>query len=264
MSEPRMLRPMDYGEILNEAFDLYKRNFVLFAGIGAVVYIPYFLILELAPYSPIVAVLAIVCLYLPMVVAYGAIVKALADRYIGKEATIAGSWRYVLRRLWPFLLTSLMAWLAIVVGFILLCVPGIIAAFWMFFVASVMIVEDRYYLGAFRRSRELAAGQWRRILNIAGLAVLLSMGVSLVSRMIEAIPQALLNAGTGPAGAGAVPLPVALLQGLLLALVQTVVAPVTALLSVLLYFDVRVRKEGYDVELLAQEMGEPDLNRPQW
>jgi hypothetical protein len=264
MSEPRMLRPMDYGEICNEAFDLYKRNFVLFAGIGAVVYIPYFLILELAPYSPIVAVLAIVCLYLPMVVAYGAIVKALADRYIGKEATIAGSWRYVLRRLWPFLLTSLLAWLAIVVGFILLCVPGIIAAFWMFFVASVMIVEDRYYLGAFRRSRELAAGQWRRILNIAGLAVLLSMGVSLVSRMIEAIPQALLNASAGPAGAGAVPLPVALLQGLLLALVQTVVAPVTALLGVLLYFDVRVRKEGYDVELLAQEMGEPDLNRPQW
>jgi len=264
MSEPRMLRPMEYGEIFNEAFDLYKRNFVLFAGIGAVVYIPYFLILELAPYSPIVAVLAIVCLYLPMVVAYGAIVKALADRYIGKEATIAGSWRYVLRRLLPFLLTSLMAWLAIVVGFILLCVPGIIAAFWMFFVASVMIVEDRYYGSAFRRSRELAAGQWRRILNIAGLVVLLSMGVSLVAQMIEAIPQALLNASAGPAGAGAAPLPVALLQGLLLARVQTVVAPVTALLSVLLYFDVRVRKEGYDVELLAQEMGESDLNRPRW
>ena len=29
-----------------------------------------------------------------------------------------------------------------------------------------------------------------------------------------------------------------------------------ALPMVLLYFDVRVRKEGYDVELLAQEMGE--------
>src|SRR2546421_4993726 len=85
MSEPRMLRPMDYGEILNEAFDLYKRNFGLFAGIGASVYIPYYLFTALGARYPIITVIASIIFYIPMAAANGAIIKALADRYLGRE-----------------------------------------------------------------------------------------------------------------------------------------------------------------------------------
>jgi hypothetical protein len=36
---------------------------------------------------------------------------------------------------------------------------------------------------------------------------------------------------------------------------QALLTPITVMPFVLLYFDVRVRREGYDVELLAREMG---------
>jgi hypothetical protein len=255
MSEPRMLRPMEYGEIFNEAFDLYKRNFGLFAGIGAVIYVPFYLLTALGERFPLVTGLAVLLLYIPLVVANGAIIKALTDRYLGKEATIAGSWGYVLRRLVPYFFTAVLAWLMVMGGFVLLCVPGIIAAFWIYFVCNVMIVEDRYYSDAIRRSRELAAGQWLRILVIVLLSLILYLAVTGIVAVLAGVQFALTASASRP-GAVEVPLWLSLTRGAVQALMQSVVAPIVSLMNVILYFDVRVRKEGYDIELLAQEMGE--------
>jgi hypothetical protein len=256
---------MEYGEIFNEAFDLYKRNFPLLIGIGAVVYVPYALVAALANQLPLLAGLMMLCLFIPMIAASGATVKAIADRYLGREATIGGSWGYVLQRLWPYLWTSLLAVLMVMAGFLLLCVPGIIIAFWIFFVWYVMIVEDRYYGDAIRRSRELAAGQWGRIFAISLLTGVLTFGVSMITGVIAAVLQLSFASPTGPQGGPAeVPMTISLFQGLLNAGLQTVIAPLTTLLSVLLYFDVRVRKEGFDIELLAREMREPPIGGGQW
>jgi len=252
MSEPRMLRPMDYGEILNEAFDLYKRNFGLFAGIGACVYIPYYLLLAVGARFPIIAAVALVAFYIPMAAANGAIIKALADRYLGREATIAGSWAYVFRRLAPYFLTAILAVLLFMIGFILLCVPGIIVAFWLYFLYNVMIVEDRFYVEAIQRSRELAAGQWLRIFVVAVLSFLIYGAVMVILGMFVGLQFVF----TGKAGAAEVPMWVSVSRGLAQGVTTTIVAPIVSLMSVLLYFDVRVRKEGFDIELLSQEMGD--------
>ena len=61
MREPRILRPMELGEIFNEAFYLYQRNFLLFVGIGAIVHVPYALVVALlAPYPLLIYLVAIV------------------------------------------------------------------------------------------------------------------------------------------------------------------------------------------------------------
>jgi xanthosine utilization system XapX-like protein len=257
MREPRVLRPMEYGEFINEAFDLYKRDFSLFAGIGAIVYIPYSLFSALIPHFPVVAALGVLGLLLPVVAAQGAMIKALADRYLGREATIGGSWLYVLRRLVPYLITSFLAWLLVMVGFMMLCAPGIIFAFWIFLLPSIMIVEDRYYMEGFRRSRQLAAGMWERIFVIGLLTVALYMGVAVVAGVIvgviAGVPTAVSSPGR-PTMPAQMPLWASILQGSLNAVLQSLLAPITSLLAVLLYFDIRVRKEGFDIELLAQEM----------
>jgi hypothetical protein len=258
MSEPRMLRPMDYGEILNEAFDLYKRNFGLFAGIGACVYIPYYLFVALGARYPIVTAVASIVFYIPMAAANGAIIKALADRYLGREATIAGSWAYVFRRLVPYFLTAILAVLLFMIGFILLCVPGIIVAFWLYFLYNVMIVEDRFYVEAIQRSRELAAGQWGRIFVVAVLSFLIYGAALLVLGMIVGMQFVFM----GKAGAAVVPLWVSVFRGLAQGVTTSLMAPIVTLMSVLLYFDVRVRKEGFDIELLSQEMGDSPQGGP--
>jgi hypothetical protein len=294
MSEPRMLRPMEYGEIFNEAVDLYKRNFLLFAGIGAVVFIPYSVFLMIADQFPILATVAIIGLVIPMAVAYAAMVKALADRYMGRDASIAASWQYALRRLVPYLLTCLLLVLlfavvymvaAMVMGvlialllmarstllsvllipivIVLFCIPVLIALFCIYFSLDVMIVEDRYYFEAIRRSWELARGQWLRIFVILVLTWVLSLIMMVAFGMIL-LPLAaftgglpgLFRASARLPGAPEVPLVVSLVMGLASGILQSVVTPIYCLLGVLLYFDVRVRKEGYDIELLAQEIGE--------
>jgi hypothetical protein len=258
MSEPRMLRPMEYGEIFNEAFDLYKRNFGLFAGIGAIVYIPYYLLVALGERFPFIAALALIGLYIPMVAANGAIIKALADRYLGKETTIVECWRYIFRRLIPYFFTSVLGILLVAVGLILLCVPGIMAAFWIYFLFNVMIVEDRFYSDAIRRSRELAAGQWGRIFIVSLLSFLFYGAVISIVGLFAGL-QFALTSRAGPPGSAEIPLWIPLSRGVVQGVMQSVVGPIISLMSVLLYFDVRVRKEGFDIELLAQEMGEAPL-----
>jgi hypothetical protein len=247
---------LGYAEIFNEAFDLYKRNFVLFAGIGAVVYLPYALLSALAANAPLLKGLLALGLYLPSMAVNGAIVKALADRYLGRDATIGGSWRYLLRRLMPYLATSIRVGLMVGLGLLFFVIPGIFVAFNVFFVPAVMMVEDRYYREAMRRSGLLAAGQWGRIFVVGVLTLVLFAIVLVVVGVVEYGLWSLLMPGSTPTEGAHVPLWAALVQEILDAGAQIVLTPITSLLALLLYFDVRVRKEGFDVELLAQEMDE--------
>jgi hypothetical protein len=251
---------MEYGELFNEAFDLYKRNFALLCGIGALVYVPYYLATAFLSRYPVLLGVLVLVLLMPLVAASGAVVKALADRYLGRETTIALAWGYILRRMVPFSLTGILAMLLLFGGLVLFCVPGIIVGFWVYFIWAVMIVEDRYYTAAIRRSRELAAGQWGRIFVVSLLTFVLMFGIYMVVGVIGVVLMVPFMMRSGPAqGPPQLPLAFHIIQALVNGGLQTVITPFTSVLSVLLYFDVRVRKEGFDVELLAQEMGEPPL-----
>jgi hypothetical protein len=281
MKERRLLRPLEYGEIFNEAFDLYKRNFLTFVGIGAVVYLPYTVASTLVLESQVRQWLVTMGFAIPLIAAYAALVKAVSDCYLGEPVSIAGSWRYVMRRLLPLMLTWLLVGLLIglvVLGFtllftyvamvrsagsvILLSLLGIVSAglagFWLAFLPSVMIVEDRFYLGALGRSRALAAGNWGRIFVVGFFTIAVTYGAMFVLIFILAIIIAM--RAIAPGGFGGTPndpglRPVLLGTQVVTGIMQTLLTPIAALPFVLLYFDVRVRREGYDVELLAREMG---------
>ena len=91
---------------------------------------------------------------------------------------------------------------------------------------------------------------------VAILTSIINGIATVIISLISGVIAVAFHAGPSPSGPGSTPAAALLIQGLLNSVVQTVIAPITTLPMVLLYFDVRVRKEGYDVELLAQEMGE--------
>jgi hypothetical protein len=254
MDGPRVLRPLGYAEIFNESFDLYKRNFALFTGIGAIVYIPYALLFILLGGSQAGQNLVQVLFWIPSSVCYIAIVKALADRYLNREATINGCYAFAWRRVLPFFLTMLLAGLLFLGGLVLLVVPGIlIAIFWFtFFIWNVPVVEGRYYADAIRRCRELAAGQYGRIL-VMFILMGIVFGIAYLILIAILVPLLLLaGAGSGPGAATSMTM--RLFLGFYTGLIGVFLTPIVALPELLFYFDTRVRKEGYDVELLAQEM----------
>ncbi len=125
-----------------------------------------------------------------------------------------------------------------------LCVVGIYL--WPTAVQSV-VVEGRRTVGALRRSFGLVAGSWWRLGAIAvvvglvmlGLAILVTLPLVILALMV-AIEQS----------------PVTMvLFTLSVELMYVVVTPVVFIAGTLTYYDLRVRKEQYDIETLSREMG---------
>jgi len=262
MKAPRPLRPLGYAELINEAFDLFKHNIVLLVGIGAVIYVAEGLLETLFVNSPGTKEwLSDGSNALPALVSLP-ITKAISDRYLGRESSILGAWRDTLRRLVPLLLTSLLALALVLVGFALFLVPGIFASMWVFFAWNVMLAEERYYWSALRRSRDLATGQWTRIFVVSLFALLISslvlvyMGLLAyaIEELITSVLHAAVGSGPHPAQSDRQAVGAEMLDQMIGAVLVAVVTPIPCLLTTLLYFDVRVRKEGLDVALLAQEI----------
>ena len=94
---------------------------------------------------------------------------------------------------------------------------------------------------AVNRSMSLAQGNWWRCLVVFVFAsMLLQIGSGIVVAPVAVITQIL---GLGP-------LPVALVASV----AQSLLQPLPLIASVLLYFDLRVRKEGFDIQLLAENL----------
>ena len=117
---------------------------------------------------------------------------------------------------------------------------------------AVVVVERVGPIVALNRSAQLVKGRWWRVFGTLLLAALVG---GLVGNIVS-FPFAL------PAGfaGGAI--------GIVLVTIGTVIGtvittPLTANAQTLLYFDGRIRNEGYDLELMTQAVGgDPDLGPP--
>jgi len=245
MARAMSLRPMGILEIVDQSFRLYRSNFLVFFGIAAVVYVPAQVVQSIPLVGPFVAMV-----YIPLyLIASAAMTQAVSDRYLGVQATIGGAYNAVGRRFWPLLGTMIVAYLFVLSGILLLVVGAIVFAFWVLFVSQVFVIEDKRYMQAVWRSRFLIGqGVW-------GEAIVLGIIVAVLTGIIEAAAGAAMGAplfvATGNAEE-AVRSPYLLL---VLGLVQSLVFPIGQAATVLLYYDSRIRKEGFDLMMLAREMG---------
>jgi hypothetical protein len=139
---PSLLRPRGIGEILGDALKLYQRHWRNLIVIVAVIVIPLsiaqILVADLwirddtvlvdgglvagALLSLVVGITSI----LMWTVLAGAITRAAAGTFLGRDLDIGDSYRYGLARFWSIVLIGILSALAIVGGFILLVIPGFI------------------------------------------------------------------------------------------------------------------------------------------
>ena len=165
--------------------------------------------------------------------AHGALALTTADRIVGGSADWREIWTLLFRRLGIVLSALVPAALLMGVGFFFLIVPGLILAFFFSFVPTIALFEGIGGTAALRRSYELVRSDWLRM-----LLVMIVFGlISGVAQFIAGI------VATGLFGSR-------LLQDAL----TLVAMPIPVIGSVLLYFDVRRRKEGFNEQQLAKEM----------
>ncbi|MDP9242498.1 MAG: hypothetical protein M3O84_04905 [Actinomycetota bacterium] len=254
------MRPRGLGDILSAAFEIYKNNAGQLLMIVAIVVIPLSLIgavighllagstttetlvtgqtitvssrsLGLVILGAIVA--AVIAVIISAVL-QAAIIRGAAEATIGDPVDIQESYRWGFRRIGSVILVGLLVGLAVAVGFILLVIPGII--FLVFFSVSIpaLVIENRRGTEAMKRSWFLVGGSFWH-----------AFGVIIVAALITGVVSSLLGAIGGSNW---------FTSWIFSAIAQIITVPFSALVSVLLYLDLRSRKEALTATTLRAEL----------
>jgi hypothetical protein len=164
----------------------------------------------------------------------GAITYLVGKAIVGETVGVVESYRWAFRKSLPLIGTAALVGMACVAGFFLFIVPAVIAFLVSFAAVPAVMLEDRGVKEGIRRSYALATGSLGRVAAVR-LVVAAFLGACLL------IGYGLAASVTDHQGAR-----------FLLAQVPTLVAgPVDAISMVLLYFDLRARREGWDIERMA-------------
>ncbi|HEX2054245.1 MAG TPA: hypothetical protein VHJ78_11050 [Actinomycetota bacterium] len=282
------------GELIEAGMRLYFARWRIFVPVAAVFMVPYAALSAIASavtvselgdsafltnpnaiptpedlvafFGPLMLIGLLFLLVYPVMV--GALSWAAARTYLGEVPTPGQVLRFAISRfgalLWvtvlPFLAVLLIALVLFPVAFLvdngfvafMLAVVFGIAAFVVFvgflFSSIVVVVEDIRGTKALGRSWSLVKGFFWKVVGTTLLAAIISFIVEAVFSMpLTFISQSLL--------AGEAVLIGSLLAFIGAAISGTLVTPFSAIVQVLLYFDLRIRKEGMDLSLMAQQLG---------
>jgi hypothetical protein len=271
------------GELLDRALRLYRRNFLKFIGIIAVVQVPLsilsllFSIMSLTPADPYGGVspvalggvfgnlaLGVLNFILVRGIATAALTQAVADEYLGEpigflEAyrRIGGKWGSIVGALLAAMLVNIM----LVIWLIIPCIGWITGmGILMFFSAviipltsPVIVIEEQSAFDGLRRAWDLTRRRFWRVVGFVALLMLFSL-------LVVSGPAALVtlffqfSTDTFVPGSSISPLTAqTVVQSLVSIFMSLLYTPLQLTAMNLLYFDLRVRTEGFDLALLAGE-----------
>jgi hypothetical protein len=277
MGEAPRLKPRIFSEIVDASFRLYRENFVSFVGILAVVYVPATLLqlvltaLLMGPLIemqgkedqiqnpeqvfqvilvPALAMLGFALLFnaIAIPIANGALTRAVGARYLNEEISFGKCYGHILRMVFRYLGTVILSGLVISLGAMACCVPFFFLTVFFAFTAQVCVLEGLGGTTAMGRSMQLTTGHRWRVFGMWAFGLLLPVAVGIV---------------LGPALGVGVPLLTdnLMTQQLVTQAVQQVagllIQPFFSVTWILLYYDLRIRKEAFDLEVLAKTMGSP-------
>jgi hypothetical protein len=254
--EMAALPPRGIGELLSTALQLYRRYWRTLLAIAAVVVVPLTLVQygighwvrshgqqlhDQAAVSTSFWAVASASLLAALVglllyqVLTGAITRTIATEVTGHDLDLEQSYRFGFARLGPILIVSILVGLATLLGLIVFIIPGIYICVRLAVSIQALVIEGRRGTEAMRRSWDLVGGHWWH-----------AAFTLLVAALITGVVNAVI---TAPFGAGAW-----FLKGVAAAVATTVTLPYGALVGVLLYLDLRARRERLDLDTLKANL----------
>ena len=242
------LRTRTVSEIVDASFALYRRDAGQYFVIMAVATVPQLLAQLILRPNPtpnlgtiFIEMISLLVSALTYAVGTAAIMKFGSAAYLGEPVDLAGAVGEVLPKLGTILLAGFLKAILYFLGFLVFFVGEFYVAARFFAVGAAIVLENADTGEAFSRSSELSNGRKRHILNTMLLVwiiyFLLSLGLGL---MIGASKSQVLS--------------------IVMTSAFTIVAyPVVALTNMVLYYDCRIRGEGFDIERMAASLGEPGV-----
>ncbi len=274
------LQQMSLVDILDGMFNLYRSHFRLFLGI-VVIYLVFGFVLNLISVSvimgatsvPNVMIITVLTTMASVLFAYWigwGLVYASTQVYLGRDITSQASLKQASGNYFRLLGSTFLYYLVVVcLSITIIGIPfAIYFAFrWAFF-AFPVLYEGTTARNALRRSTELVKGTWWRVCGIM-------IAISLIAFMIMFILQTsygmIFSAFIGNTGAEGANLYQTLLRlfapspndvGWGFYIIHTLgsliiagfIMPIGTIGYALLYFDLRIRKEAFDIERMAADV----------
>jgi hypothetical protein len=269
------LRPLTLGEILDRTFSLYRKNFLLFAGITA---IPQLLVLalrlaqtlflfpagrrnvpadqlqtvpggSLIAFGLIGALVGIVVYLIAYLFAQGGTVFAVSELYLGRATTIGASLGRMRGQLLGLFGVILLNGLAVMGAFILLIIPGIYVTCRLLTCVPAALLEDLGPRSSLERS-------WALTKDFAGRAFV----INLLYFVLAYAAAFLFTLPFGVAIGLSAKNPEALRMWTALSHVgefvgEVLVSPILTIATAVFYYDLRVRKEAFDLQFMMNPTG---------
>ena len=282
-------------EILDSAFSMYRKNFVLMMAITTVLFLPWLVLTDIVNYHylqpfaqasqggrpltqadannalngaftafGLAAVIAAVSALIITPITQAAMTFAVSNAFLDRPVTLGGAVSAVFRRLRSVLMLGLYFLLVpllvggagVLVFFLAVLVAGPLALLVVllggfgFFVAwlavyprvvlapAPLMIENTTGRSSLVRSWQLTRGSWGRCIGLVLLIGIISIILTLI---LEAIPVAFgfTSQTVNYAVSG---------------FISLVMQPLSLIASTLLYYDLRIRKESFDVEMLASSL----------
>ncbi len=237
-------RPRSNSEILDVAFEIYRRYFLVFMAISIFAAIP----VTISAYISETALLlhnmngimtaGVVRLIGGLIAPFteGAIALTASAAYLGEQVDLGRIIRTTFSHPLRLFFTMILFWILLFLGFALIIIPGLVIFKRYFSTLLAVVLEGRSGRDAMRRSRQLADGNGSRIFALVGgvmifvllMFVFLSQGIAAISNGTVGVVARLL--------------------------LYAAVSPFSTIVITLLYYDIRIRKEGYDIELMTQAL----------
>jgi hypothetical protein len=251
------LRPLSTGEILDNAFGLYRKHFAPLAVIVLVVSaVP--TILELYVQAsggflarPVLGVMTGLLNIVLSAIGTAAAVFIVSDSYLGRPVD---AWD-ALSRAVPYIarvaVLSILTTLVVGLGLIVFLIPGLIfISALMVSTQALVLEEDQSPIDAMGRSWQLTKGfRWKVLALVVVTAIIVT-----IPSMAGGIAAAFFSPGIGVLTDSS-GLPIGWYLAMVLgAVIQLLLYPLMYSVLTVLYYDLRVRKEGFDLEVLAQAL----------
>ncbi|MFN0099563.1 MAG: hypothetical protein ACKVS7_12870 [Gemmatimonadaceae bacterium] len=236
------LRARSVGELVDATFTLYRKDAPTYIMVAALASVPGLIaqLLFLGDGGIGQAMATIVSALMSMVtysLMTGVIIRVGSDVYLGGSVDVQTAVREVLPRVGTLILVAIIKAFVLFFGALFLGVGLFYAGSRWFAPEAAVVLENKNSSGSFSRCSELSNGRkwhiFRTLLLGYGIYFLLMIGVVAVTAVFESE-----------------------LVGLVTQTLFGVIGyPVIALLMMMLYYDMRIRGEGFDVEHLSSALG---------
>ncbi len=261
------LRPLSIGEVLDAGFRLLRARFGTLVTCVLVPVVPLTIIATILQASTnedafdvnatgttssdgsVIAgsIIAGLLQGVAIALAVAACFRVISSAYLGEEAAAGPSLRYGLSRVLALIVAYIVLSICLGISFIVLVIPFIFLSVKWSVTFAAIVSERAGPFQAMGRSWELTRGHWWR-----------TFGTLLVLALISFVLYLLVIAGLGgliATNEDMSQLTYAVLSTALTVILLAILYPLVASIITVIYYDLRVRNEGFDLQLLAQGVG---------